>query len=84
MHKEKAIAHGISTSIEDDKIHEGATYGKQLGIIFNRPQKLFYLRDKQGDTVTLIKRVMVLTPSGWQLVPEDPADYAEFIENYLS
>ncbi len=80
MHKDRITPYAAVTSIEAEKVAEARPYMDQLGIIFNRPQKMFYMK-REDDT--LIKRVMVLTPSGWQVVPTDPAEYPEFVENYL-
>lgn len=83
MHKERVIATGASSSIETEKIAESNAYTNMLGLIFNRPQKVFHLRRSREDD-TLIKRVLVLVPAGWKLVPEDVADYPAFVEKYLS
>lgn len=82
MHRqERVIPYNNATSIEAERIAESKPFEYQSAIIFGRPQRIFYLRTDEG---TFVKRVLIFASDAWRLVPEDPADYPEFIENYLT
>ena len=80
MHKERIIPIAANTSIEPERVAESVAYIELLTTIFDRPQRVFYLTNEEG---TLVKRVRVLTPVGWRVVPLNVEEYPQFVENYL-